>query len=115
MTIFREPKPSWPNVQHMLGKALLAVSLVLCASCEHSNLRGTFGASEDRKTHLAVVDDNGGQRGPIKVDGKVWPYTIGQAGGPNRVPIQFRVAEPFRSTSLRAFSLNSTTGVRERQ
>jgi len=26
------------------------------------------------------MDDNGGKCGPIKVDGKVWSYSIGQAG-----------------------------------
>ena len=64
----------------MIRKAILAVALVSCASCEHSTLRGTFAATQDHKTYLAIVDDNGGHCGPIKVDGKVWPYAIGQAG-----------------------------------
>ena len=64
----------------MIRVAILAVALVLCVSCEHGTLRGTFAPSQDHKTYLAVVDDNGGQCGPIKVDGKVWPYAIGQAG-----------------------------------
>ncbi|HXM63823.1 MAG TPA: hypothetical protein VN950_23380 [Terriglobales bacterium] len=41
--------------------------------------RSTY-PSKDGYTYLAVVDDNGGKCGPIKVDGKVWPYSIGQAG-----------------------------------
>ena len=43
-------------------------------------MRGTYTSSQDHKTYLAVVDDNGGHCGPIKVDGKVWPYPIGEAG-----------------------------------
>jgi hypothetical protein len=34
----------------------------------------------DGYTYLAVMDDNSGKCGPIKVDGKVWPFSIGQAG-----------------------------------
>lgn len=36
--------------------------------------------SEDGNTYLSIVDDNGGKCGPIKIDGKVWPYRIDQAG-----------------------------------
>jgi hypothetical protein len=35
---------------------------------------------KDGYTYLAVMDDNGGKCGPIKMDGKIWPYPIGQAG-----------------------------------
>src|ERR1700681_1082128 len=43
-------------------------------------LRGSFRPSQDGKTYLIVDDDNGGHCGPIKVDKKVWPHPIGEAG-----------------------------------
>jgi hypothetical protein len=58
--------------------AILAVFLV--AACDDGYLRGFIEKSSDEKTYLAVVDDNGGQCGPILVDGKMWPYKIGEAG-----------------------------------
>jgi hypothetical protein len=63
----------------MIRVVISVVALILCASCEHSTLRGTYAPSRDHKTYLAVVDDNGGRCGPIKVDGKVWPHPIGEA------------------------------------
>ena len=60
--------------------ALFAAASLLCVACTHRQLRGSFTPSQDGKTYLAVMDDNGGHCGPIKVDGRVWPYSIGQAG-----------------------------------
>jgi len=61
--------------------AIVACIAVLgFAACEKGNLRGTFNSSKDGKTYLAVVDDGGGHCGPIRVDGKGWPYQIGQVG-----------------------------------
>jgi hypothetical protein len=51
-----------------------------CVSCAESDLRGSFRASKDGKTYLAVVDENGGHCGAIRVDGKVWTHPIGEAG-----------------------------------
>ena len=61
--------------------ALAVVALVIMCSlgCGESDLRGTWSPSKDGKTYLAVIDDNGGGCGPIKVDGKVWPHRIGEA------------------------------------
>jgi len=59
---------------------LFAVSQMLLAACDESNLRGKWSKSADGKTYLAVVDDNGGGCGPIIVDGKRWPYKIGVPG-----------------------------------
>jgi hypothetical protein len=67
----------------MIRVALSVVALlILCLACNrtHSQLRGSFAQSQDGKTYLAVVDDKGGHCGSIKVDGKVWSYSIGQAG-----------------------------------
>lgn len=59
---------------------LLAVALSVTAACNDGNLRGSVAKSSDGKTYLAVVDDNGGKCGPIIVDGKKWPYKIGEVG-----------------------------------
>jgi hypothetical protein len=66
----------------MIRRALFTTALVSCLACNHghSELRGSIAPSQDGKTYLAVMDDNGGHCGPIKVDGKIWPYSIGQAG-----------------------------------
>jgi hypothetical protein len=56
---------------------VITISLV---ACTNKNLRGSLSPSPDGKTYLAVIDDNGGKCGPILVDGKVWPHSIGQTG-----------------------------------
>ncbi|WP_205720209.1 hypothetical protein [Fodinibius halophilus] len=43
-------------------------------------MRGSTKPSEDGKTYLSIVDDNGGKCGPILVDGKVWQYELNEAG-----------------------------------
>lgn len=55
-------------------------AVVGCVACGDGHLRGSVAPSHDGKTYLAVVDDNGGHCGPIKVDGKVWLHKIGQSG-----------------------------------
>ena len=69
-------------VAHEMNRlTIFAFTMLLgCVGCSTGVLRGTYKASEDRRTYLAVVDDNGGHCGPIKVDGKVWPHPIGEAG-----------------------------------
>jgi hypothetical protein len=64
----------------MIRVVFFAASLVLCVDCTHRQLRGSATPSQDGYTYLAVMDDNGGKCGPIKVDGKIWPFSIGQAG-----------------------------------
>lgn len=65
----------------MIRVASLLV-LLLCLACNHSHsqLRGSFAQSQDGKTYLAIMDDNGGHCGPINVDGRAWPYPIGRPG-----------------------------------
>lgn len=58
---------------------LLLFVLAGCAS-RKSDLRGSYKPSSDGSTYLAVIDNNGGHCGPILIDGKVWPYRIGDAG-----------------------------------
>ncbi|ACB36400.1 hypothetical protein Lcho_4148 [Leptothrix cholodnii SP-6] len=62
-----------------LRTAVLLLTCTICTGCDDGYLRGAVSKSPDGKTYLAVVDDNGGQCGPIKVDGAVWSYPIGQA------------------------------------
>ncbi|MCH9648888.1 MAG: hypothetical protein K0U98_11670 [Deltaproteobacteria bacterium] len=57
------------------------ICFVLCwwlLGCGDGTLRGSVEPSADGLTYLAVVDDNGGACGPIKVDGAVWPKPIAQ-------------------------------------
>ena len=60
-------------------RATSFLALLVCISCTDPELRGSVAQSSDGKTYLAVADDNGGQCGPLLVDGKVWPHPIGQA------------------------------------
>jgi len=47
-------------------------------SCDDGYLRGEVSKSADGKTYFAVIDDNGGQCGPMKLDGIVWHHSIGE-------------------------------------
>jgi len=58
----------------------LPLAVIALASCSGDHLRGDTSPSSDGKTYLAVVDDNGGHCGPIRVDGRPWPYALGDAG-----------------------------------
>ena len=64
-------------VKHVM--AALLVAMLIFVACKKGDLRGTYAASRDGKTYLAVDDDNGGHCGPLKVDGKVWLHPIGEA------------------------------------
>jgi hypothetical protein len=59
---------------------LTFAALLGCVACSKGSLRGTATPSQDGQTYLVVADDNGGHCGPIKVDGKVWPHPVGEAG-----------------------------------
>jgi hypothetical protein len=67
-------------MKRYLVAAIAAAVSLFCAACGESDLRGTFAASKDGKTYLAVTDDNGGHCGPMKVDGKMWTHPIGEPG-----------------------------------
>jgi hypothetical protein len=72
----------WPiqTAQRIAYVLLLAVAFTIVTACGEGNLRGRWEKSTDGKTYLAVVDDNGGKCGPLLVDGKPWPYKIGEPG-----------------------------------
>jgi hypothetical protein len=57
---------------------LIATAAVLLAACSERPLRGSADPSADGKTYLAIVDDNGGGCGPVKVDGQVWSHRVGE-------------------------------------
>ncbi|UHQ20652.1 hypothetical protein LVB87_05785 [Lysobacter sp. KIS68-7] len=53
---------------------------LLITACSDGDLRGSSERSKDGGTYLVVADDNGGQCGPLLVDGKPWGYRIGEPG-----------------------------------
>ena len=63
------------NVLRSVFFRLFSIAFV-CAACEDSDMRGKFAKSKDGKTYFAVIDDNGGQCGPLTVDGIEWPKPI---------------------------------------
>ena len=62
------------------GFLVISGAVIALVGCSDGYLRGSVTKSQDGKTYLSVVDDNGGQCGPIIVDGKVWPHKIGEPG-----------------------------------
>lgn len=50
----------------------------LLSGCGDGYLRGAVKQSSDGNTYFSVIDDNGGQCGPIYLDGKVWDHNIGE-------------------------------------
>lgn len=75
--------------KHLCLTLAASTFCILCVACDDGDLRGTFRKSKNGKTYLIVADDNGGQCGGIRVDGKPWAHTIGEAAlidpGPHRI------------------------------
>ena len=63
-----------------LVTAVLILGGMAFIGCNDGHLRGSVEKSPDGKTYLAVVDENGGQCGPLMVDGKIWPHKINEPG-----------------------------------
>jgi len=59
-----------------LTRRILLLGTLVLIGCNDRHLRGSVKASQDGGTYLAVADDNGGQCGPIKVDGAPWPHKL---------------------------------------
>ena len=56
----------------------VAFFILFClVGCDDGHLRGKVESSTDGKTYFAVIDDNGGQCGPIYLDGIIWSNPIG--------------------------------------
>ena len=68
----------YTSIKSVLG--LIALLFALISGCDDGYLRGSVSQSNDGRTYLSVVDDNGGKCGPIFVDGKKWEYKIDQPG-----------------------------------
>lgn len=82
--MFIEAVPRIPSIErraqlegHKRRLQLLIVIFAL-AGCDDGHLRGAVSKSSDGMTYFGVVDDNGGQCGPLKVDGAVWAHPIGK-------------------------------------
>jgi hypothetical protein len=60
--------------------SLLFLAATVNLGCQDRELRGKVTPSNDGTTYLAILDDNGGGCGPLIVDGKPWPYKIGEKG-----------------------------------
>ena len=71
-----------PGISQCLRFIAIVAALSL-GRCDDGHLRGAVTKSTDGKTYFAVVDDNGGACGRLKVDGVVWHHPIGKV-----VPIQ---------------------------
>ena len=61
-----------------IRKIILFLAALVLIGCDDGYLRGEVTPSDDGKTYLSIINDNGGQCGPIYVDGKVWPHAIGK-------------------------------------
>jgi hypothetical protein len=60
------------------GVIVFFAIVLAVAGCDDGYLRGAVSRSPDGKTYFAVIDDNGGHCGPLKLDGVVWPHAIGE-------------------------------------
>ncbi len=62
-----------------LRSVLLCMLTTFLASCSgDGHLRGQVSLSDDGKTYFAVLKDNGKHCHPIKLDGEVWGYGLGE-------------------------------------
>jgi hypothetical protein len=59
---------------------LVILSFVVLAGCDGGQLRGSVAPSEDGRTYLAIVDDNGASCDSLLLDGEPWAYKIGEPG-----------------------------------
>ena len=64
-------------MRRTITRLALCSLIAAFAGCDDGHLRGAVEPSADGKTYLAVIDDNGGYCGPIKVDGVEWKHPIG--------------------------------------
>ena len=67
-------------MKNRLLTALCFFASIALFGCDDGYLRGSVTESEDGRTYLVVVDDNGGACGPLLLDGQRWPFKIGEPG-----------------------------------
>lgn len=74
---------------YLLGAPLALLIIILAIGTQHIlsldpdaiyELRGRYKESPDGKTYLAIEDDNGGQCGPLLVNGKEWQHSLNNKG-----------------------------------
>ncbi len=53
--------------------------LLLISACYHKELRGKVYPSKDNNSYL-IIEKNCGSDLKIRVDGKIWPYKLGEMG-----------------------------------
>src|SRR5438552_7224132 len=81
LLISSETQGRWASQMNRLISVVAVVTVILLfASCSRTELRGKSTQSKDGKTYLVVDDDSGGRCGPVKIDGKIWPFALHQAG-----------------------------------
>lgn len=73
--------PGLPCRSHPTRFAARLCVLLIISCCGGGDLRGHAEPSGDGRTYLVVDDDNGGQCGPLLVDGKRWRQAL-HASGP---------------------------------
>lgn len=54
---------------------LIVLAMLFVVGCR-KDLRVITKKSIDGKTYLAILDDNGGGCGPIRIDGVVWDFPL---------------------------------------
>jgi hypothetical protein len=65
----------------VFARRIVFVGLVILAACTRdADIRGESKSSPDGRTYLIIADDNGGQCGPLTVDGALWPHRINEPG-----------------------------------
>jgi len=64
----------------MARAAFLFLAAILAVGCGDGELRGKSTPSQDGKTYLVVVDDNGGKCGGLFVDDQEWKFAINKPG-----------------------------------
>jgi len=58
---------------------ILLLTIIFLCGCASNNIRGDIRKSNDNETYL-IIKESCGNNNIIYVDGKVWPYKIGEKG-----------------------------------
>jgi hypothetical protein len=87
-------------MRHLSCLWAVAASITITVGCSDGDLRGKSIPSTDGGTYLVIDDDNGGQCGPIKVDGREWNHEI-HAPGPIEAGVHRIRDSSKRDVSLR--------------
>ena len=61
-----------------MKRTITLACAALVSACDDGYPRGKVSPSPDGETYFAVIDDNGGHCGPMKLDGALWQHPIGE-------------------------------------